>query len=251
MLRRLALDHEELLGDKRATVTLGKHVLQLGGPSKIVWKIIIECAGGNTSRPLMPLVVMCAVVAFHAIVSHEAYCQLLLKRDVISRDAAHIQNALSALEPSAKLTFGACLAYLATHHRDLAAKNPASKLVRLIPEDTLIMICSSIQEAVLAPLPWGLSKCISLARVLQRMANLLKQQPLDNVSLQEDVERVVGTNVVKLWGASDQVGLQLQLVLEGLLFTQLAERHSFDCTGNATQEQDEPADGCRCPRYLS
>ena len=97
----------------------------------------------------MPLVVMCAVVAFHAIVSHEAYCQLLLKRDVISRDAAHIQTALSALEPSAKLTFGACLAYLATHHQDLAAKNPASKLVRLIPEDTLIMICSSIQEAVL------------------------------------------------------------------------------------------------------
>ena len=34
MLRRLALDHEELLGDKRAAVTLGEHVLQLGGPSK-------------------------------------------------------------------------------------------------------------------------------------------------------------------------------------------------------------------------
>jgi len=97
----------------------------------------------------MPLVLVYAVVAFHAIVSHEAYCQLLLERDVISRDAAHIQNALSALEAPAKLTFGACLAYLATHHWDLAAKNPASKLVRLIPEDTLIMICSSIQEAVL------------------------------------------------------------------------------------------------------
>ena len=34
-------------------------------------------------------------------------------------------------------------------------------------------------------------------------------------------------NVVKLWDASDQVGLQLQLVLGGLLFTQLAERHSL------------------------
>lgn len=62
----------------------------------------------------MPLVVVCAVAAFHAIVSHEAYCQLLLGRDVISRDAAHIHNALSALEASAKLTLGACLAYLAT-----------------------------------------------------------------------------------------------------------------------------------------
>ncbi len=51
----------------------------------------------------------------------------------------------------------------------------------------------------------------------------------------QGVERVVGMNIVKLWDASDQVGLQVQLVLGGLLFTQLAERHSFDCTGNATQ----------------
>ena len=49
------------------------------------------------------------------------------------------------------------------------------------------------------------------------------------------VERDVGMNLVKLWDASDQPGLQLQLVLGGLLFKQLAERHSFDCTGNATQ----------------
>ncbi len=49
------------------------------------------------------------------------------------------------------------------------------------------------------------------------------------------VQRVVGMNLVKLWDASDQPGLKEQLVLGGLLFTQLAERHSFDCTGNATQ----------------
>ncbi len=40
MLRRLALDHEELLGDKRAANTIGKHVLQLA-QAKRVWKIII------------------------------------------------------------------------------------------------------------------------------------------------------------------------------------------------------------------
>ena len=49
------------------------------------------------------------------------------------------------------------------------------------------------------------------------------------------VQRIVGMNLVKLWDASDQPGLKEQLVLGGLLFTQLAERHSFDCTGNATQ----------------
>ncbi len=49
------------------------------------------------------------------------------------------------------------------------------------------------------------------------------------------VQQTVGMNLVKLWDASDQPGLQLQLVLGGLLFTQLAERHSFNCTGNATQ----------------
>ncbi len=40
MLRRLARDHEQLLGDKRAAVTLGEHVLQLA-QAKRVWKIII------------------------------------------------------------------------------------------------------------------------------------------------------------------------------------------------------------------
>jgi len=38
---------------------------------------------------------------------------------------------------------------------------------------------------VQAPLPWELSKCVSLARVLQQMAHLLKQQPLDNSSVQQ------------------------------------------------------------------
>ena len=36
-----------------------------------------------------------------------------------------------------------------------------------------------------APLPWELSKCVSLARVLQRMAYLLKQQPLHNSPVQQ------------------------------------------------------------------
>ena len=35
-----------------------------------------------------------------------------------------------------------------------------------------------------APLPWDLSKCVSLARVLQRMAHLFKQQPLQNSLMQ-------------------------------------------------------------------
>ncbi|DBA88754.1 TPA: hypothetical protein ACH3X1_004172 [Trebouxia sp. C0004] len=242
MLRRLALDHEELLADEHVMFKeTHTYVLKLPQAAR-VWKVIIECAGSNTMRPLMPLVEVWAVVAFHAIVSHEAYCQLLLEHDVISihtTDGVRIQNVLSALEPSAKLTFGACLACLATRHWDLAAQKTARKLVRLIHEGTLITICSSIQEAVLAPLPWDLSKCISLARVLQRMAHLLKQQPLDNISLQEELERVVGMNLVKLWEASDQLGLKLQLVLGGLLFTHLAERHPFDCTGNANEEQGQ------------
>ncbi len=49
------------------------------------------------------------------------------------------------------------------------------------------------------------------------------------------VQRTVGMNLVKLWDASDQPGLNEQLVQGGLLFTQLAQLHSFDCTGNATQ----------------
>ena len=60
------------------------------------------------------------------------------------------------------------------------------------------------------------------------------------------VERDVGMNLVKLWDASDQRGLQLQLVLGGLLFTQLAERHSFDCTGNATQVRPLTCDIAFC-----
>ena len=60
------------------------------------------------------------------------------------------------------------------------------------------------------------------------------------------VERIVGMNHVKLWDASDQPGLQMQLALGGLLFTQLAERHSFDCTGNATQVRPLTSDIAFC-----
>ena len=61
------------------------------------------------------------------------------------------------------------------------------------------------------------------------------------------VERVVGMNLVKLWEASDMRGLQLQLVLGGLLFTQLAERHSFEGTGNATKVRLLTSDIPSCP----
>ena len=104
-------------------------------------------------RPLVPLVEVWGVAALHAIVSHEAYCQELLECDLISvhtmSDGGHLQDVLCALEPCAQLTFGACLACLASRHWDLAAKKTAGKLVRLIPEGTLITICSRIQEAVL------------------------------------------------------------------------------------------------------
>ncbi len=62
----------------------------------------------------------------------------------------------------------------------------------------------------------------------------------------QGVERDVGLSLVKLWEASDQRGLKLQLVLGGLLFTQLAERHSFDCTGNATQVRPLTCDVAFC-----
>lgn len=113
---------------------------------------IAESVGSNALRPLVPLVEVWAVAALHAIVSHKAYCQELLECDLISvhtiLDGVHIQEVLSALEPCAQLTFGACLACLATRHWDLAAQQ-AAMLVRLMPENTLIMICSRIQEAVL------------------------------------------------------------------------------------------------------
>ncbi len=62
----------------------------------------------------------------------------------------------------------------------------------------------------------------------------------------QDVQRAVGLSLVKLWDASDQPGWQVQLVLGGLLFTQLAERHSFDCTGNATQVRPLTCDIAFC-----
>ena len=60
------------------------------------------------------------------------------------------------------------------------------------------------------------------------------------------VQRIVGMNLVKLWDTSDQPGLKEQLVLGGLLFTQLAERHSFDCTGNATKVRPLTCDSAFC-----
>ncbi|DBB08811.1 TPA: hypothetical protein ACH3X3_007467 [Trebouxia sp. C0006] len=68
-------------------------------------------------------------------------------------------------------------------------------------------ICSHIQEAVLAPLPWDLTKCVSLARVLQQMAYLLKQQPLQNSSVQQIVERDVGTNLFQALGCIRPAGI--------------------------------------------
>ncbi len=67
----------------------------------------------------------------------------------------------------------------------------------------------------------------------------------------QDVERVVGMNLVKLWEASDQLGLKVQLVLGGLLFTQLAERHSCDCTGNATKVRLLTSDIPFCPCFAA
>jgi len=67
----------------------------------------------------------------------------------------------------------------------------------------------------------------------------------------QDFQHVVGMNLVKLWDASDQRGLKLQLVLGGLLFTQLAERHSCDCTGNATKVRLLTSDIPFCPCFAA
>ena len=104
-----------------------------------------------------------AVEALHAMVSHDTYCQKLLESDM--GHSHTFQEVLSALvQPSAQLTFGACLARLATHHWDLAANKARESTAqakesvlrggtetgsRLVPPDVLIMICSRIQEAVL------------------------------------------------------------------------------------------------------
>ena len=60
------------------------------------------------------------------------------------------------------------------------------------------------------------------------------------------VQRTVGMNLVMLWDASDQLGLKVQLVLGGLLFTQLAEPHFSDCTGNATKARPLTCDIAFC-----
>ncbi len=103
-----------------------------------------------------------ALEALHAMVSHDTYCQKLLESDTL--DPEIFQEVLSTLLPSAQLTFGACLARLATQHWDPAATKAREATVfskesaprgvvepgsRLVYQDTLMAIGSHIQEAVL------------------------------------------------------------------------------------------------------
>ncbi|KAL0031912.1 hypothetical protein WJX79_004744 [Trebouxia sp. C0005] len=201
MLLRLACDHEELLAYEQGVLESADKVVQ-PEQAALIWQLIVDSVGSSWSS---------------------------------------------------QFTFEACLARLATHHWDMAAskaresgtkaREPAPRGAeagsRLMSQGTLMAICDHLQVAVVRPLPWKSTECISLARVLQQMAHLLKQQPLYDSSVQQLAERIVGMNLVKLWDASDRRGLQQQLVLGGLLFTQLAERQSFDCTGNADKEQAE------------
>ncbi len=109
-----------------------------------------------------PLVEGPAVEALHAMVSHDTYCQKLLESNTV--DSQTFWDVLSALLPSAQLTFGACLARLATQHWDLAASKGRESTVkgkesaprggvesgsRLVSRDIMVTICSRIQEAVL------------------------------------------------------------------------------------------------------
>ena len=96
--------------------------------------------------PWSCLVERSVVEALHAMVSHNAYCQKLLESDTV--DPKTFQEVLSTLLPSGQLTFGACLAHLATQHWDLAGGGAESGS-RLVDQGTLITICSHIQEAVL------------------------------------------------------------------------------------------------------
>ena len=94
--------------------------------------------------------------------SHDTYCQKLLESDTV--DSQTFRDVLSCLLPSSELTFGACLARLATQHWDLAATKARESTSkgkesaprgdvepgsRLVPQDIRDTICSCIQEAVL------------------------------------------------------------------------------------------------------
>jgi hypothetical protein len=119
-----------------------------------------------------------AVEALHAMVSHDIYCQKLLESDTI--DSYTFQDVLVALTPSAQLTFGACLARLATHHWDLAAnraRGSSAKATesaprgvepgsRLLFQSTLFKICRHIKEAVLVGFPLHPSNVISAYYIL-------------------------------------------------------------------------------------
>ncbi len=125
---------------------------------------IVLCVADSIDSTWSSLVEGPAVEVLHAMFSHDTYCQKLLESDTV--DSQTFQDVMSALLPSAQLTFGACLARLATKHWDLAAskawessakaKEPAARGAeagsRLVFQGTLIMICSHIQEAVLVGL---------------------------------------------------------------------------------------------------
>ena len=106
-----------------------------------------------------------AVEAFYAMVSHDTYCQKLLESDTV--DSQIFRDVLSALLPSSKPTFCACLACLATQQWDLVASKGRESTVKgkesaarggaesgsmLVAPDVLITICWRIQEAVLVDL---------------------------------------------------------------------------------------------------
>ena len=116
----------------------------------------------SVDSPWCSLVEGPAVEALHAMVSHDKYCQKLLECDTV--DSQTFRDVLSALLPSSELTFGACLARLATQHWDQAASKGSESTVKgkdsaprgvvepgssLVPQDIRVTICSSVHKAVL------------------------------------------------------------------------------------------------------
>jgi len=124
--------------------------------------LIVLCVADSVDSPWSSLVEGPAVEALHAMVSHDKQFQKLLESDTV--DSQTFRDVLCCLLPSSELTFGACLARLATQHWDLAASKGRESIVkgkesaprgvvepgsRLVPQDIRVTICSSIQEAVL------------------------------------------------------------------------------------------------------
>ncbi len=77
-----------------------------------------------------------AVEALHAMVFHDSYCQKLLESGTVNLEI--FQEVLPCLADRRwQLTFGACLARLATQHWELAvgkARNLLSLAKSLLPE---------------------------------------------------------------------------------------------------------------------